>query len=155
MLLLTISVTFSQGRKGLQPCKIYKFAPNCEKQRNCHARPKPGFFFFFNWRIFDLQCCLGFCHTARWISHMYTYSPSLLDIPLLPCPHSIHLGHRVESWVPCTIQWVQIGCLLHLTAYIRRFQSPKSSKPLQCPHIHSLHLLLYSSPTNRFTCTIF
>ena len=31
------------------------------------------FFFFFNWRIITLQCCVGFSHIATWISHNYMY----------------------------------------------------------------------------------
>ena len=33
--------------------------------------------FIFNWRIIALQYCVGFCHTSRWVSHRYTYVPSL------------------------------------------------------------------------------
>ena len=29
----------------------------------------------FNWRIIALQYCIGFCHTATWISHRYAMSP--------------------------------------------------------------------------------
>jgi len=36
---------------------------------------------FFNWRIIALQCCVGFSHTSAWISHGYTYVPSLLKFP--------------------------------------------------------------------------
>ena len=32
-----------------------------------------------NWRIVALQYCVGFCHTSTWISHRYTYVPSLLN----------------------------------------------------------------------------
>ena len=41
------------------------------------------FFFFqlkeklFNWRITTLQYYVGFCHTSTWITHRYTYVPSL------------------------------------------------------------------------------
>ena len=31
-------------------------------------------FFFFNWSIFDLQCCVNFCCTAKWLSYTYTYT---------------------------------------------------------------------------------
>ena len=37
--------------------------------------------FNFNWRIIALQYCVGFCHTAAWISHRYTYVPSLWNLP--------------------------------------------------------------------------
>ena len=40
-----------------------------------------------NWRIIALQCWAGFCLTTMWISHMYIYIPSLLN--LLPTPNPI------------------------------------------------------------------
>ena len=48
------------------------------------------FFFFkksfiFNW-IIALQYCVGFCHTSAWISHRYTYVPSLLNLPATSHP---------------------------------------------------------------------
>ena len=47
------------------------------------------FLSIFNWRIITLQYCIGFCHTSTWISHRYTYVPSLLKLsatshPFLP-----------------------------------------------------------------------
>ena len=44
--------------------------------------------FIFNWRIIALQYHVGFCHTTTWISHRYTYVPSLLSLPptSLPIP---------------------------------------------------------------------
>ena len=42
---------------------------------------------FFNWRIIALQNFVVFCHTSTWISHRYTYIPSLLNLP--PISHPI------------------------------------------------------------------
>ena len=36
---------------------------------------------FLNWRIIALQCCVGFYHTSKWISHRHTYVSSLLNLP--------------------------------------------------------------------------
>ena len=38
------------------------------------------YMYFFNWGIAALQYCVGFCHTSTWISHRYTYVPSLLNL---------------------------------------------------------------------------
>ena len=38
------------------------------------------YFYFFNWRIIDLQCCIVFCHITRWINPKDTYVPFLLNL---------------------------------------------------------------------------
>ena len=40
------------------------------------------FKFIFNWRIITLQYCVAFCYTSTWISHKYTYVPTLVNLPL-------------------------------------------------------------------------
>ena len=49
------------------------------KQQKCNNRnilciKKIFCFYFFNWRIIGLQCCVGFCHTTAQISHNYTHT---------------------------------------------------------------------------------
>ena len=39
---------------------------------------------FFNWRIITLRGCISFCCIMKWISYMYTYMPSLADLPSTP-----------------------------------------------------------------------
>ena len=38
-------------------------------------------FFFFYWSLVDLQCCVSFRYTAKWISYTYTYIHSLDSFP--------------------------------------------------------------------------
>ena len=53
----------------------------------CHQIYNPLLYFFlkliyFYWRIVALQNFAVFCETSTWISHRYTYIPSLLKLPL-------------------------------------------------------------------------
>ena len=41
---------------------------------------------FFCWRIIDLQNFAVFCQTSTWISHRYTYIPSLLKLSPISLP---------------------------------------------------------------------
>ena len=36
---------------------------------------------FSYWSIFALQCCVRFCSAARWISHIFSFIPSLDFLP--------------------------------------------------------------------------
>ena len=63
-----------------------------EKGMDTHSSILFFFFFliylFFNWRITALQNFVVFCQTSTWISHRYTYIPSLFNLPpiCLPIP---------------------------------------------------------------------
>ena len=69
--------------------------------------------FIFNWRIIALQDCVGFCHTSTWISHRYTYVPSLLKLPPPnPIPLiQVSLEHRGGLWN----LWQHTSCCQHTT----------------------------------------
>ena len=77
---------------------------------------------YFNWRMIALQYWLGFCLITTWISHRYTYVPSLLNLPPTPTPshssrlsqstslgslshtansHWLYTLHRVVYMLPC------------------------------------------------------
>ena len=61
-------------------------------------------YFVLNWRITAFQCCVGFCCTTTWISHMRTYTPCLFSLPSTPS-HPTPLGHhKAPSWTSCAIQ---------------------------------------------------
>ena len=46
----------------------------------------------FNWRMFFLQYCVGFCHTSTWIGPRYACVPFLLNVHSHLLPHTIPLG---------------------------------------------------------------
>ena len=111
--------------------------------------------FLFNWRVIALQCCVGFCHTSAWTSHMYTYFPSLLNIPLTS--HPIPALRLLQStWLSslcytANSHWLSV---LQMVIYMFHCYSLNSSyPPPQCPQAHSL--CVYSCPANRFIGIIF
>ena len=66
--------------------------------------------FIFSWRIIVLQYGKSFCHTSTWISHRYTYVPSLLNLPPTSHPFPLPLGwYRTLVWIPWVIQQITQG----------------------------------------------
>ena len=68
------------------------------------------FLFFFNlcicnWRMIAAQYCVAFCRTLAWISHRYTYVPSLWRLPPRPTPLGCHraLGWALRHTAVCTL----------------------------------------------------
>ena len=85
--------------------------------------------FIFNWRIMALQYSVGFCHTSTWISHSYTYVPSLLNLILPSTPgHSSTLSETTRfelSEFPLAIS--STYCNLHVSALFFQFVPPYPS----------------------------
>ena len=92
------------------------------------------FFFFslfiFSWRIVALQCCVGFCHTSTWISHRYTYIPSLLSLSSTPSQPS-RLSQSTGLSSLCCIQQLPCSCVWHMVIHIFQCYSLKMSHPLK------------------------
>ena len=60
----------------------------------------PYVILFFYWRIIALQNFVVFCQTSTWISHRYTYIPSLLNLLPHLLPHLTPLDwYRAPVWV--------------------------------------------------------
>ena len=78
----------------------------------------------FNWRIIALQCWVGFCYTSTWISHRYTYVPSLPSPTsshpsrLLQCPGLSSLSHTTNSHWLSILHMVYASVLLSQWAHL-------------------------------------
>ena len=53
---------------------------------------------FKNWSIFDLQCCVNFCWTAKWFIYTYVIFTFFFIF------FSIMAYHRILNIVPCAVQ---------------------------------------------------
>ena len=115
--------------------------------------------FIFNWRKIALQYCVGFWNKSIWISHRYTYVPSLLNFPPIShfSPHPT-LYVVTEHWfnLPASYSKFPVA-ILHVVLYMLPWYSLNSSHPLLsllCPQVCSLCLCLPCCPANRFISII-
>ena len=87
------------------------------------------------------------CIAGRFFVYsLYTYIPSLQDIPPIPL-HATHLGHhRAPSWAPCAIQQVPTSYLFYtcLCIYvpISQFIPPPPTLVLTCLFSMSMSLFV-------------
>ena len=109
-------------------------------------------FFMFNWRIVTLQYGNDFCRTSAWISHRYTYVPSLLNLPFSSPHHPLRLSQST-SFVSL-YHMANFPCLsaLHMIIYVFQCYSLKSSLlllPPLSPKVCPLCLHILCCPANR------
>ena len=57
--------------------------------------------FYLNIKKKFLQCCVGFCHTAKQINRNYIYISPLLSFPPLPASHPSRLSQRARLGFLC------------------------------------------------------
>ena len=100
----------------------------------------------------------SFCYTMKWVSHMYTGIPSLLNLPHTPTPISCPSGSS-QSTEPSSLCHPADPhyCFTHGRVYMSILISQfVLSFPLPlCARVHSLCLHLCSCPGNWLLCTIF
>ena len=83
--------------------------------------------FLLNWNILALQSCGRFCCTALWISHMYTYIPSLFYLPptTTPSSHPSRLSQSLGLSSLCyTVTPHQLSILDRVKLYFAGLQNP-------------------------------
>ena len=101
---------------------------------------------------FTLLC--WFCYTTKWISHVWTYTLALSDLPCVPLPtprspQSTELSslHRAAGSHQLSHTW---RCTQANTCLPIHHLPPTHT----CPHICVLCLHLFSCPVSRFICII-
>ena len=115
--------------------------------------------FFLNWRIIAIQNFAIFCQTSTWISHRYTYVPSLLNLPSVSLPisplklNTEPLFEFPESYskFPLAIYFAYGNESFHVTVSIHL----PLFFPLPTFISSSLCLFLRCCPAYKFISTIF
>ena len=59
---------------------------------------------FKNCSKIDLQCCVNFCYTTKWLNCSYTYIPSLMALSPPPASHPSESSQSTELSSLCYIQ---------------------------------------------------
>ena len=125
--------------------RLQRLSLNGERPTFLYLFPHLIFYLIFNCRKITLQCCVGFCHTTKWISRNYTHIPPLLSLPLLPPSHPSRSSQSAGLGSLCYIAASYQLSVLHVVVYICQcyfLHSSYSLPPWLCP----LHLGLQSFP---------
>ena len=129
-------------------------------------------FYFFNWKITALQCCVGFCYTKTRISHkcicmcvcvcvwvggcvrVCIHSLlSFLPMPSRPNPYPALGHHKAPGWDPCyTTDYHQLAVLhwqcIYLSMLLSQF-APSSPSPAMSTSLFYTQASLFL-PSKRF-----
>ena len=97
------------------------------------------FIFTFYWTIITLRCFVSFCCTMKWISCMYAYISSPIDLRPTPVP----LGHH-RAWAERLKLYSSFSlaiCFAHGSVYMSILISQLiPSSPPSCVHVSVLYI---------------
>ena len=98
------------------------------------------FFPFFYWRKIALQYFVGLYHTSTWISHRYTYVPSLLNPPS-PSSNPSHFSKLSQNSELSSLYYTANTHLLSIFTYGNVLVSMLFSQfvpPFPSPSVHNV-----------------
>ena len=121
-------------------CKYVKYLKlkcefDCLKYARIYIRMWNCFVFFkinFYWSIVDLQCCVSFSCTAKWIIHIYIYTHTRINIYIYTYTHT-HTHIYTHMY-----KYIYIDTHTHISTLIRFFSHTGHYRVL------SMFLVLYS-----------